>query len=425
MNSVVKNFIIVSMLLFSVSGILVYAETAEELRNKINQSNSEISKLEEEIRSYQSQIATVGNQANTLSNQIKQLDLTRKKLLTDITITEKKITTTNLKIRNLGNQISDKKTIIKEHKGALAETIKTISESDSTSTLTLLLSQGYISDAWRDFDNLESFQSKVKESIVLLQEDKKDLEDNRTEAEDVRQELINLQSELGDRKKIIDQNTVEKNRLLRETKNQESNYKKILEQSIVRKKAFEQELRDYESKLKFVLDPNSIPAYGSGVLNWPIDNVYITQQFGSTSASKRLYTSGTHNGVDFRASVGTPVKAMLSGVVVGTGDTDVACPRASFGKWVLVKYTNGLSSTYAHLSLIKVSPGQQVRTGDIIGYSGNTGYSTGPHLHVSVYASSAVSVQSRPSASCSGKTYTMPIAPINAYLDPLGYLPRL
>jgi murein DD-endopeptidase MepM/ murein hydrolase activator NlpD len=87
----------------------------------------------------------------------------------------------------------------------------------------------------------------------------------------------------------------------------------------------------------------------------------------------------------------------------------------------MVKHTNGLSTLYAHLSVIKVSPGQQVTTGETLGYSGNTGYSTGPHLHFTVYASQGVKIMSRKSAACGG-TYTMPIADLKAYLNPMSFL---
>jgi len=159
------------------------------------------------------------------------------------------------------------------------------------------------------------------------------------------------------------------------------------------------------------------------VLSWPLDFIYITQLFGKTSDSKRLYASGTHSGVDFRATVGTSVKSMASGIVVGVGDTDTQCPGASFGKFILIKYDNGLSSAYGHLSLVKARVGDRVVRGTVVAYSGNTGYSTGPHLHVSLYASDAVGVKSIPSKSCPGRILTQPIAAINAYLDPMYYLP--
>ena len=116
---------------------------------------------------------------------------------------------------------------------------------------------------------------------------------------------------------------------------------------------------------------------------------------------------------------------MGSGTVIGTGDTDIYCKGASFGKWVFIKYDNGLSSTFGHLSVISSTAGQKVKTGDVVGLSGNTGHSTGPHLHVTVYASQGSDVKTVPSLSCNGKTFIMPIAPVNAYLDPMLYLPKI
>jgi murein DD-endopeptidase MepM/ murein hydrolase activator NlpD len=172
--------------------------------------------------------------------------------------------------------------------------------------------------------------------------------------------------------------------------------------------------------------PGSIPASRAGVLQWPLDSVRITQYFGNTSfatQNPQVYGNKGHNAIDLAASTGSRVKAALDGVVLGTGNTDATCPNASYGKWVFIKHPNGLSTLYAHLSVISVSSGEQVSTGDVIGLSGNTGYSTGPHLHFGVYAASGSKISSFPSASCRGKTYTMPVADVTAYLNPLSYLP--
>jgi murein DD-endopeptidase MepM/ murein hydrolase activator NlpD len=250
---------------------------------------------------------------------------------------------------------------------------------------------------------------------------KNELVDTRDETTIARNELSSLKRDLSDQKKIVEENTKEKNSLLKLTKNNEANYQKLLRDQTAKKAALEQELRSFESKLKYILDPSKLPA--GGVLSWPLDNVYVTQLFGKTVAAKRLYASGSHSGVDFKASVGTPVKAMADGTVRGVGDTDTTCPGASFGKWVFVEFDNGLSATYGHLSLPKAYTGQKVSRGEVIGYSGATGHVTGPHLHVTIYASSAASVQTVPSKSCSGKTLTQPLAATNAYLDPMIYLP--
>ncbi|MCG2695145.1 M23 family metallopeptidase [Candidatus Parcubacteria bacterium] len=191
---------------------------------------------------------------------------------------------------------------------------------------------------------------------------------------------------------------------------------------------FQKEVSDLESQLKIEIDPNSFPAPESGVLSWPLDNIRITQFFGNTlfaSQNAQVYNGNGHNGVDFGVSSGTKVKAVLGGVVKGTGNTDTIPPKCySYGKWVLIEHNNGLSTLYAHLSLIKVEPGQFVNEGDIIGYSGNTGYSTGPHLHFGVYATAGVQIQQfTNSINCKDKF--IPIASLNAYLNPMDYLPKL
>ncbi|MFA5770857.1 MAG: peptidoglycan DD-metalloendopeptidase family protein [Patescibacteria group bacterium] len=400
---------------------IIYAQTASELQNKITDKSKEIEALEKEIDSYRKQLDTVGKEANTLSRAIKELDLNRKKLTVDIKVTENKIYVTNLRIQELSKQIVGKENNIDENKLALQSGLKNIQELDANNNVELLLSQNNFFDAWKQIESIQEFQNKVRDKILSLREIKKDLEDSRSEEEKAKMELVELKAKLADQKKIVDQNAKEKQQLLTKTKNKESNYKKLLAQKEASMKAFEDELRNYEEKLKFILDPSKLP--GQGILSWPLDNIYITQKFGKTVAAKRLYVSGSHSGVDFRASMGTPVKAAASGIVEGTGNTDLICPGSSFGKWIFIRHGNGLATTYSHLSLIKVNVGDRVLTGQIIGYSGNTGYSTAPHLDLKVYASDGVKVENRPSKSCGGKVYTMPVAAINAYLDPFDYLP--
>ena len=195
------------------------------------------------------------------------------------------------------------------------------------------------------------------------------------------------------------------------------------------KDAFERELLQFETQLNTVINAASLPKTGSGVLAWPLDQIKVTQYFGKTdfaTANPQVYNGSGHNGVDFRASIGTKIKASSSGVVSGTGNSDLVRGCYSYGKWVLIKHPNGLSTLYAHLSLPTVSVGHEVATGETIGYSGNTGYTTGPHLHFGVYATEGVKVTtltSKMSKNCVGAV--IPVASLNAYLNPLSYLPSL
>ncbi|MBY0376739.1 peptidoglycan DD-metalloendopeptidase family protein [Patescibacteria group bacterium] len=397
------------------------AETAAQIKEKIDQRNSDIDSLEREIKQYQAQIDDLGKQKSSLASSIAELDLNKKKLNADISVTQKKIDNTTAKINSLSSDIGHKENSISSATDAIALDIKRTNEFEKSSLVEVLLSDEDFTSVWNDLDNMATIESRIRQNIKELRTVKVELEGTRTVTIAAKDELTALKSKLGDQKKIVEQNTAEKNKLLADTKNSESNYQSLLISRLAKKNALEKEVQDYESQLKYILDPKSLPK--GGVLSWPLDTVLITQLFGKTQEGKRLYANGTHSGVDFRASLGTPVKSMADGTIAGIGDTDVQCKGASYGKFVLIKYDNGLAATFGHLSLIKASKGEKVRRGDIVGYSGNTGYSTAPHLHVSMYARDAVDVQSLPSKACPGKILTQPIAPVNAYLDPLIYLP--
>jgi len=343
----------------------------------------------------------------------------------DIKKTKTQIDVANLAIKKLGINIQASTDKVSHYQSIISEELKNIQYSEDSSLIVNLLSQRNISDVLMEIDNLRTLNEELKKQIDTLGTEKKVLVQNKTQKEETKKELTTLQIELTGKKKVVEANTQEQSQILKETKSQEKIYQDLVKQRQAQKLALEKELFDYESTLKYTLNPALIPKPSlAAMLSWPLDKVTITQLFGKTSASARLYVSGTHNGVDFGAKLGTPAKATASGVIIGAGDTDLTCKGASFGRWVLIKHDNGLATIYGHLSVIGVKEGQKVAVGDIIGYTGNTGYSTGPHLHISVYDGNAVHVENRPSVSCGGKIYRMPIAPIAAYLDPMVYFPK-
>lgn len=118
--------------------------------------------------------------------------------------------------------------------------------------------------------------------------------------------------------------------------------------------------------------PEQAPPVTSSDFIRPVDDT-VTSPFG-------MRGTGDHKGVDFGSKMGTPVKAATAGTIITakTGD------NGGYGNLVAIRAEDGTETRYAHLSSINVQPGQQVRAGEIVGQSGNTGKSTGPHLHFEV-----------------------------------------
>jgi murein DD-endopeptidase MepM/ murein hydrolase activator NlpD len=100
--------------------------------------------------------------------------------------------------------------------------------------------------------------------------------------------------------------------------------------------------------------------------------------FGNISSGFGFRRREFHTGIDIRAGVGTPVRATANGIVSYAGW------KGGYGLTVIIRHNFGFSTLYAHLSRLSVGIGKRIERGDIIGYTGTTGYTTGPHLHYEV-----------------------------------------
>ena len=408
-----------------VSRVKAAVTQTSEIQDKINQRNLDIKNLEKEIANYQSQIDSLSGQASTLSSAVKSLQLTQKKLADDIKITDTKIARRTLEIQQLSSDITLSQKNINDDKRIITQTFATIHENDGGSLIETILGGSSISDTLDSLTKLGTIQSQLSDRIDSYKKDKASLESTKTTTEKARTDLLSLNKQKKDQQSVVASTANQQNSLLRDTKQSQSQYQSILAQKLQQQAAFEQEIMTYQSQLKTVVDSSKLPDVSTGVLSWPLDSVFITQYFGNTSfstANPQIYNGKGHTGVDFRASIGTPVKAALSGTILATGNTDLVPGCYSYGKWVMIKHNNGLSTLYAHLSLPIVTAGNAVTTGQIIGYSGNTGYSTGPHLHFGAYASQGVSIQQLTTSKNCHNAY-MPVGPFSAYLNPLSYLP--
>lgn len=410
--------------LFLIMTSSVMANKVQELKAKIHDSKSELEKIEAEIRKYESELQSVSRKKKTLKNALYSIELSRKKLQKQISLTENKIKEQEQEIQRLKKQVKNKEQKILENKKLLAKTIRTVNQYENRSLAEILLSNNFAS-MLNELENINKIQELIRQNNAELKIKKTELEQSAENLQKIKAELLKAKAKLSTEKQSVDIASREKQHLIRLTKNKESNYQKILAAKKRAKREFEEQLHEYEAKLKYIFNPNLIPKVGSKVLHWPLDKVWITQYFGNTRFAKSgAYNGKGHNGIDLGAGIGTPVKAALAGSVVETGNTDAYPGCYSYGKWVLIKHGNGLATLYAHLSKIKVSAGQRVRTGQVIAYSGNTGYTTGPHLHFTVYDASAVRVvplgQYRKTHYCAKAR--VPVAPLKAYMNPIDFL---
>ncbi len=442
------SFALVLLAAFSVAGSLipsdVFAQSEDQIKTQIEEHSQRIKALETEITGYQQQLNVVSGQKQTLQSAIKTLDITRSQTSSQINLTENKISSTNLKLEELSYDIADTEQLIALDQRTLEKSIRNMAEAGDTTLVEQVFAATDLTEAWTVVDDAAALNSALRANVSSLSEAKQNLTGQRQDVDAKKNDLTSLASDLTTQKRSLDVAKSEKDKLLAQTKNQESTYQSLITQKQAERKLFEQALSSLENSLASV-GQGAAPVSQTGVLAWPYSATFadscvgksgalgntrcITQYFGNTAfatANAQIYNGSGHNAIDIGMPVGTPILSALSGTVLGTGNTDAVAGCYSFGKWVVVKHPNGLATLYAHLSTINVSAGQAVTTGQSLGLSGMTGYATGPHLHFGVYASAGIQImtlgQFRNTGGSGCTNATMPVAPKDAYLNPMSYL---
>ncbi|MCX6786729.1 MAG: peptidoglycan DD-metalloendopeptidase family protein [Candidatus Kaiserbacteria bacterium] len=421
-----------------------YADAASDIQSKIEANNRQLDSLKADIAAFQDQLNALGTKKNTLQSTISSLTLSQKQLATQIQVTQNKIASANLQIQQLTLSIGNKETSIIENQDAISKALRSIAENEQTPLITELISSDSLGEAWQETDKAIQFNRALSNNIDNLRTVRTVLTIDRDAVTAAKTQLISLKNDLTLQKRSVDASKTAQQKLLSDTKNQESSYQKLIAQKKAAEKSFEQELSDLQGQLNLIVHPGLLPKVGSGVLTWPFSAAFmfncsqrkstfgnlfcISQYFGTTpfaTANPQVYNSGGHPGIDVAAPIGTPIYASRGGTILATGNTDLVKGCYSYGKWVMIKHNNGISTLYAHLSNIDVGKGQQVSVGQIIGLSGMTGYATGPHLHYGVYASEGTEIMTLKQfrgASTGCANATMPVATLTAYLNPLSYL---
>ncbi len=364
-------FMVLGMI-FSSAGF-AFASELDEKRKELDKVINQIYQINQDLEALSKQKKTLQNEITSFDKQIEIIEL-------EIEKTKKEIDVTKLEIEETEKDIAQKEEEIKYQERVLAASLQALYERGQFNTLEILVSYKTFSDFLAEIEYLSLLELEVKRTADAIEMLKKELETKKQELEAEKKELEDLKAEQEDHKLALAAQKEEKEKLLEETKGQEANYKKNLAEAQAQEKKIFTELIELEAKYGGG-DRHTGDKDGRyyGYFTWPLDHYVVTQEYGMTDYAKTgVYGGLGHNGIDICWYHGAPVKAAAPGrVLAGT--------HTGWGNWVAIQHPNGLTTLYAHLKSFKVSSGSYVERGQVIGYQGNTGFSTGSHLHFSVY----------------------------------------
>jgi len=368
-------------LIFSLSAI---SSTRAASLNDLQKKQSEINK---NISDNAKKVSEKKEEIKQTSNDIAGLDK-------NITEAEAKINDTQSKISDTENQIKDKEDDISKKNAELAkqeedqrETVRTLYENGNVDVLFLIIGSNTLSEVIDQSHYLETLQDKIESIIKEVNRLKSELEKQKNELEGKKKELSNLEEQQKAYKYGLDQSKAQKNRILADAQSD----KKTLEAQIAESQKMNSQV---QSQINSILasmnkgDGRSVAARDRGTsavgFMWPMDYKYISCYYGESTPFQSF-----HSGIDLVSIAGTPVYAAGDGTVTVVADMMSGGSYYGYGKYIVIGHNARFSSLYGHLMGFATNVGAEVKKGDVIGYEGSTGWSTGPHLHFEIWDNGA------------------------------------
>jgi murein DD-endopeptidase MepM/ murein hydrolase activator NlpD len=388
-----SKFLILIIFLISITLIpskVVFSSNYTELKVQIESKEEALKELEKQESIYLEELSKTKTNKSSLINELSRIRREIQGLNFKIKVNEAQLEKFSLELEKLEIESKTTEEKISLKKNVLASSLRDLYNLENNdNTLSVLISQSNLSDAMLEIENIIEFGENIEIELKNLKNLKKELNEQEKETKTKKRESEIAKSNLKNRKIISSELKEEKDGLLEITKNKEKNYQNILSDLDKQRAEIEAEISRIEEALKAQIDPNLLPKPRPGLLNWPTKG-WLSQGYGVTKDSKTFYRQGSykspsHNGIDIASPTGNAVYSAEDGEVVATGNQDKYCYKGAYGKFVVISHNNNLTTLYAHLSLYSVKRGDMVKRGDIIGYIGNTGFSTGSHLHFTVY----------------------------------------
>lgn len=219
-------YIAVTLLISSTA----FSQTTEEelIKSKIDERNNQIKILEEEIKQYNLEVLNASTQAKSLQGTLKTLDLTKKKISTDINLTQNKIVKTELTIEQLGDEIEKAEVHMDLNKQAITSALRQKWEMGNRGLFEIILSEDNIGDLWKDWDNIDQIQETVRTKSQELAVLKVDMEKKQDTFKGQKTNLVNLKQDLSGKKQAVESTAQEKAAILAITKNKELAFKELV-----------------------------------------------------------------------------------------------------------------------------------------------------------------------------------------------------
>lgn len=366
-----------------------HASASSQLKTKINEVHGKRKELNNDIQAKKSEMNQISNKKENVNAEIKRIDLAVAETAERIRKKEAEIRTSKDKIEKLGTQINDLQVKIKKRDEALKTRVLSVQETGGVvSYLDVLLGAKSFGDFLERANAVSVIVQQDKDILQEHMNDKQQLEELKTEEQS---ELTGLEQKRSDLKS--DQSTLlsqkgEKEKLMNELKAQEQQIEEEMldqaeEAEILRKqeesyKRLYEQWREQQRRAQEAKQRGEAPPVTDGTFMRPA-NGPVTSNYGSRWGK-------LHAGLDIgKRGSSVPIVAAADGIVFRSYYS------SSYGNVVFVSHNiNGkmYTTVYAHMESRKVSEGEAVSKGTLLGYMGNTGHSFGAHLHFEIHEGS-------------------------------------
>ena len=248
-------------------------------------------------------------------------------------------------------------------------------ERGNISYWSVLFDASSFSDMLSNLDWINEIMSSDQRVIDNLKATQADISTRKAELEANKSSSENAKRDLESKQKDLTKQYAEAEALVYEIQNNQSEYKEVLAELDAEEDRIRKEIVAMSKKLA---EQQAADAAKAGGYIWPTDSKYITSTVGGRESPGGI-GSTNHKGTDSgRVGYTSPIYAAKAGTVI------VSQYSNSYGHYVVLAHGSGNTTLYAHMSSRKVKVGDVVKQGQVIGISGSTGNSTGPHLHFEI-----------------------------------------